>query len=106
MKLISELSQEDRDRLQSYILHWCDIGEQQLNTVDDYLANLGFDLRITPGLGIPIWAYKYNNEEKIEIYISNSDVWKLDFNFAGNDETIFSQEFKSVEDLIKFMETN
>jgi hypothetical protein len=54
MKLISELSQEDRDRLQSYILHWCDIGEQQLNTVDDYLANLGFDLRITPGLGIPI----------------------------------------------------
>ena len=106
MKLINKLSQEDKDKLQNFIQKWCTTiaePEKQINNIDDYLADLEFSFHITPTLGMPVWDYKYDNEETIEIW---NDLNKWFIEFSCDNTTVFLQKFESAEDLIKFMETN
>lgn len=105
MKLINKLSQEDKDKLQRYISGWRKfiIEPELIDTIDDYLADLGFNLHITFSVGIPIWDYKYDNGETLKIW-NASNMWKVSFKCRDKEE--FSQDFKSAKDLIKFMETN
>lgn len=86
------------------------LSDFNLYKFDDYLTNLGFiiayryDDNLADGWErIPMWVYKYDNDDLIHIYLDNNSLsWKLEF-FWDNMRHAFCENFKNSNDLLEFI---
>lgn len=97
MKLISKLDKE----MKSYTLNYFKKYKQDVNVLDDFLANLGFKLQ--PSYILFQWRYKYDNNDEVSIWYGDKyDKWYLKF-IPQDYNNIIEQNFESITDLISFL---
>ena len=97
MKLINKLDRE----IKSYTLNYFKKYKQDVNVLDDFLADLGF--KLLPSYILFQWRYKYDDNDEISIWYGDKyNKWYLEY-FPQDHNTVIKRSFKSIADLINFL---
>ena len=104
MKLIDKLDpRPKRELIDFFTSKRVHISMKDVNRLDDFLADQGFE--INPTAFGPDWIYTYENSDEVVIhYAKGVEKWSL--YFEGHDPNLISTEehFNSIDELIDYLQ--
>ena len=120
MSLESKLDKEDYSAIKDYFSFCrdactCDTDMTLVNSLDEFLSNLGFKLYLDceledEGFLIPIWEYFYENGDYMNVcIIHGDDKWVVNFDSHEHSQNRYSEgyevvrDFKHIKDIIDFI---